>query len=101
MSATCWTRRLRIARPDNLLRVGDIGYSRLMLSRSRAGRLYDATKWIMDPSKRKTAAYTAAHRWTACTRMVSNTGWKSVGDCEITRRISAVAVWRYSDSFVS
>ena len=33
--------------------------------------------------------------------MASNTGWTSVGEAEMTRRISAVAVWRSSASFVS
>jgi len=53
------------------------------------------------PSNRKTPAFSAAHRVVAAAAMASNTGCTSVGELEITRRISAVAVCCSSASFVS
>ena len=44
------------------------------------------------PSRRKISASSESHRRAALSATVSNTGWMSVGELEITRRISLVAV---------
>ena len=49
-------------------------------------------KWIRSPSNRYTPPKRPLHSRTALSAIVSNTGWVSVGDWLITRRISAVAV---------
>ena len=51
-----------------------------------------APRWISSPSKRVTATTSASQRPTARSAMMSNTGWMSVGEREITWRISLVAV---------
>ena len=47
---------------------------------------------ISAPSKRTAFAKTPSQSRHACSTMTSNTGVTSVGELEITRRISAVAV---------
>ena len=44
------------------------------------------------PSNRVTALHFASHSLTALAAIVSKTGWVSVGELEMTRRISPVAV---------
>src|SRR6266436_9043327 len=48
--------------------------------------------WITPPSKRYTRPNRAPQRRTARSTMTSKTGWTSVGELEVTRRISLVAV---------
>jgi hypothetical protein len=57
--------------------------------------------WIRLPSNRKTVPSFASHNRTAAEAMASNVGWTSVGELEMTRRISAVAVCCSSDSLSS
>src|ERR1700694_1073433 len=47
--------------------------------------------WISSPSNLKTALNRASHRRRALAAMVSNTGWMSVRELLMTRRISLVA----------
>ena len=51
-----------------------------------------AATWINLPSNRQTPETVASQSRQACSAIVSNTGWTSVGELEITRRISPVAV---------
>jgi uncharacterized membrane protein YjjB (DUF3815 family) len=53
------------------------------------------------PSNRQTKQSRPSHRRTALCAIVSNTGCVSVGELEIARRISAVAVCCSSDSLSS
>ena len=53
------------------------------------------------PSKRNTAQWVPSQTRTARCAIVSKTGWVSVGDAEIARRISLVAVCCSSDSVSS
>jgi hypothetical protein len=50
------------------------------------------------PSTWKIVASKASHRRAALLNTAANTGWTSVGELEMTRRISAVAVCCSSDS---
>src|SRR6266566_3959119 len=47
--------------------------------------------WMSSPSNLKTALNRASHRRSALAAMVSNTGWASVRELLMTRRISLVA----------
>ena len=53
------------------------------------------------PSNRKTLPLVAPVSVVAAAAIASKVGWTSVGELEMTRRISAVAVWRSSASRVS
>src|SRR4030095_14820052 len=53
------------------------------------------------PATRNTIASKAPHTRPACSTIVSSTGWMSVGELEIARKISAVAICRSNASFVS
>ena len=93
MTSAIWTTApLRIARPETRERVGRIGYSVCISSRTVSVRWWCATRCTSPPSKLNTAPYRASHNRTALSTMASNTGWTSVGEREITRRISLVAV---------
>jgi hypothetical protein len=46
----------------------------------------------LSPSTWKIVASRASHRRAALVNIAANTGWMSVGELEMTRRISAVAV---------
>ena len=57
-----------------------------------------ATSRSDSPSRRKIAALAAPQNRAALSATTSMTGWRSVGELEMTRRISAVAVCCSSDS---
>src|SRR5712692_4178529 len=81
-----------------LTRANGAGYA---VSASRChsgGRLWVARMWINSPSDRATEEKYPSHSRTALRAMTSNTGWTSVGELLITRRISAVAVCCSRDS---
>src|SRR6266542_3446925 len=54
--------------------------------------------WISSPSNRYTDENTASHRRAEFSAIVFRTGWRSVGELEITRKISLVAVCCYRAS---
>ncbi len=60
-----------------------------------------ATRCILSPSTRWMIASTAPHSRAALSATASSTGWTSVGEREMTRRISLVAVCCSRASFVS
>ena len=60
-----------------------------------------ATRRRCSPSRRKIDESVAPHTRAAFSATASMTGWRSVGELAITRRISAVAVCCSSDSFSS
>ena len=60
-----------------------------------------ATRRITSPSTRWMRASAAPHSCDALSATAASTGWTSVGEEEITRRISAVAVCCSSDSVSS
>ena len=59
------------------------------------------TARMTPPSTRRITTSVASHRRAARSATASSTGCISVGEDEITPRMSAVAVWRSSASFVS
>ena len=69
-----------------------------IISSSSGDQPSAAFKWISVPSKVKTAPRVARHSVLAAEAIASKVGWTSVGELEMTRRISAVAVWRSSAS---
>ena len=79
------------AADDSLARPGGLGYTRRSAARAPSGaELCWATKWISSAIEAKDAhSRRPSHRRTALSAIASNTGWRSVGELEITRRISA------------
>ena len=84
---TWTTSRVRIARPVAVPRSG--GRGQTADGSSACGVMpCTATRWIRLPSNRKTPPLTASHSRTALWTIASKTGWTSVGELEMTRRIS-------------
>ena len=84
--------RTRIARAVALSRLGRAGKIPRVTSIASGARPCWATKWMRVPSKRKTVLVKALHSRCELSAMASNTGWTSVGELEMTRKISLVAV---------
>ncbi len=90
--STWTTARVRIARPVTVPRSGGRGNTRRLASTASGVLPCWATMWIRRPSKRTTLPFTASHNRAALWAIASKTGWASVGEPEMARRISAVAV---------
>ena len=98
MSSTWIVRRSHTTRPPTVSRLTGKG------SPIASGRRSDPCRATMrrcSPSRRKIAEFVAPHTRAAFSTTASMTGWRSVGELAITRRISAVAVCCSSASFVS
>ena len=92
-ATSTWTTRASGSRgPSALPRPGGSGNTRDGPPSGLRGQAVTATEWIRLPSKRKTLPLTASHNRAALSAIASKTGWRSVGELEMTRRISAVAV---------
>ena len=76
-----------IARPPTNLRLIGLGCELIVGSDP-----YVATKVIMSPSARRICASLASHKRAAFSETASITGRRSVGELEMTWRISLVAV---------
>ena len=86
-SCRCTGLLSRIVRLDTKLRL--IG---TRSSRPLGRGPWCATRRTNSPSRKSTVASYAPHTRTALIAMVFKTGWRSVGELEIARRISLVAV---------
>src|SRR5437667_11817720 len=64
-----------------------MGYEHRTASTPSGLEPYTATRRTHSPSKRVTVLASAPHNLTALSAMMSNTGWISVGELEIARRI--------------
>jgi hypothetical protein len=95
---TCTIVRSTIAAPSGTVRSGGRGYSVWCSSSALALTLWKAASRMTAPSYRTTMPPTPPQRATAWRAIASNTGWTSVGELEMTRRISLVAVCRANDS---
>ncbi len=77
-----------------LCRPGGEGYALRMTSKVPGKRPSSAATVIISPSKRNTMVKAAAHNRVALEATASKTGCRSVGELEMTRRISLVAFSR-------
>ncbi len=93
--------RSRMARAPVAAAEGRIGYTRRIASRPASLVPYTALTSTHSPSRRVTRPTSAPHSLTALSAMMSKTGWRSVGELLMTRRISLVAVCCSSDSLRS
>ena len=98
MSSTWIVRRSCTTRPPTVPRLTGIG-SPIAIDR-RSGPC-SAIRRRCSPSRRKIAESVAPHTRAAFSATASMTGWRSVGELAITRRISPVAVCCSSDSVSS
>ncbi len=85
-------RPLRSARPVAVPAVAGLGYASRRALACAGFALSSASMLTISPSYMKTPAESDPHRARAFFTMVSNTGWTSVGELLMTRRISPVAV---------
>jgi hypothetical protein len=92
ISGTCTTARSRMALAPTLPRVSGIGPMAPMASSTPGLKLLEATRWSCSPSSRHATQDSPSKRPLALLAMASNTGRTSVGELEMTPRISAVAV---------
>src|SRR2546423_10490400 len=83
--------RVRMARCVVPPRLGWHGYVLRKAAVPSGVRFRKAAMWMSSPSNLKTALNRASHRRSALAAMVSNTGWASVRELLMTRRISLVA----------
>ena len=98
-SGTYSSRRERMLRATDPPRPGRAGKIRRSASApSGSFKLWRAARWMRSPSKRNTALNVASQSLRAFAAIVSKTGCTSVGELEMTRRISLVAVCCSRDS---
>src|SRR5215472_16359955 len=101
MSGFSTTARRNIARPDVVLSVAGIGIMLRKASSPSALKPKQLAKSITLPSNRTTKENSPSHNLTALSAIESNTGCTLVGELEITRNTSAVAVCCSKDSVSS
>ena len=92
VSGTSNTERVRIAIPGVESMSTGRGYRARTAASASGEPPVSALRWSIPPSARYTRAVAPLQSRRALLTIVSNTGWTSVGELEITRRISAVAV---------
>ena len=69
---------------DDVSGVGTSGCTRRTTSRASAVTPWSAAKWTSSPSNRRQHASSASHSRAALSTMASKTGWRSVGELEMT-----------------
>ena len=92
MSAMWKMLRSRTARVASSGEVSGAGNCERNRSIRAAGTPWVAARCSISPSTTNTAQLKAPHTCTPLQAMASKTGWASVGDVPMTRKISAVAV---------